>query len=137
MSDFPSFRVSEFPSFRVSEFPSFRLTEFPSFRVTEFLSLQVSKFPKEANERPGTDHVILRPMRGLYKNCTRWLNRQTDRHTEGHGDLLTNSAQWGRVGENGCKTCHKGKTIIYIRFNIIFIIYLLSVKSLFWKSAFS
>ena len=24
----------------------------------------------------------------------------THRHTYGHGDLLTNSAQWGRVGEN-------------------------------------
>ena len=26
---------------------------------------------------------------------------QTDRHTDGHGDSMTNSAQWGRVGENG------------------------------------
>ena len=24
----------------------------------------------------------------------------TDRHTHGHGDSMTNSAQWGRVGEN-------------------------------------
>ena len=24
----------------------------------------------------------------------------TDRHTDGHGDSMTNSAQWGRVGEN-------------------------------------
>ena len=24
---------------------------------------------------------------------------QTDRQTDGHGDLLTNSTQWGRVGE--------------------------------------
>ena len=38
-------------------------------------------------------------MRGLEKNCTRW-RKQTDRHTDGHGDSMTNSAQWGRVGEN-------------------------------------
>ena len=25
---------------------------------------------------------------------------QTHRHTDGHGDSMTNSAQWGRVGEN-------------------------------------
>ena len=30
---------------------------------------------------------------------SRW-HRQTYRQTHGHGDLLTNSAQWGRVGEN-------------------------------------
>ena len=51
------------------------------------------------NERPGTDHVILGPMRGLEKNFTRW-HGQTHRHTEGHGDSMTNSAQRGRVGEN-------------------------------------
>ena len=38
-------------------------------------------------------------MRGLEKNCTRW-RKQTDRHTDGHGDSMTNSTQWGRVGEN-------------------------------------
>ena len=27
-------------------------------------------------------------------------DRQTDRHTHGHGDSMTNLAQWGRVGEN-------------------------------------
>ena len=27
-------------------------------------------------------------------------NRQTDRQTHGHGDSMTNSAQWGRVGES-------------------------------------
>ena len=47
------------------------------------------------NERPGTDHVITGPMRGLKKNCTRWRT-----HTDGHGDFMTNSAQRGRVGEN-------------------------------------
>ena len=32
----------------------------------------------------------------------------TDRQTDGHGDSMTNSAQWGRVGENetGDKYCH-------------------------------
>ena len=25
---------------------------------------------------------------------------QTDTHNHGHGDSMTNSAQWGRVGEN-------------------------------------
>ena len=25
---------------------------------------------------------------------------QTDTQTDGHGDSMTNSAQWGRVGEN-------------------------------------
>ena len=33
------------------------------------------------------------------KNGTRW-RRQTDRHTNGHFDSMTNSAQLGRVGEN-------------------------------------
>ena len=33
-------------------------------------------------------------MRGLEKNCTRRLLS-----TDGHGDSMTNSAQWGRVGE--------------------------------------
>ena len=50
------------------------------------------------NERPGTDHVILGPMRGLEKNFTRW-HGQTHRHTEGHAGSMTNSAQRGRVGE--------------------------------------
>ena len=27
-------------------------------------------------------------------------NKHTDRQTDGHGDSMTNSAQWGRVGEN-------------------------------------
>ena len=30
---------------------------------------------------------------------SRW-HRQTHRQTDGHGDSMTNSAQWGRVGEN-------------------------------------
>ena len=38
-------------------------------------------------------------MRGLEKNCTRWRTH-THRQTDGHGDSMTNSAQWSRVGEN-------------------------------------
>ena len=33
------------------------------------------------NERPGSDHVIWGPMRGLEKNCT-WWRKQTQRHTD-------------------------------------------------------
>ena len=79
------------------------MTEFLSFRVTELPIFQVSKFPSfqrreggRTNDRPGTDHVISGPMRGLEKNCT----DGADRHTHGHGHSMTNSAQWGRVGEN-------------------------------------
>ena len=35
-------------------------------------------------------------MRGLEKNCTRWhiqTDRQTNTHTDGHGDSKTNSAK--------------------------------------------
>ena len=38
---------------------------------------------------------------------------QTDTQTHGHGDSMTNSAQWGRVGENKAvkkvltKICHQ------------------------------
>ena len=40
-------------------------------------------------------------MRGLIKKCTRWRKlTHTERQTDGHGDSMTNSAQWGRVGEN-------------------------------------
>ena len=38
------------------------------------------------------------PMRGLEKNFTQW-RRQTDRQTHGHGDSMTESAQWGRLSE--------------------------------------
>ena len=42
------------------------------------------------NERPGTDHVISVPMRGI-KKCTFCANVQTD----GHGNSMAESAQWG------------------------------------------
>ena len=90
LPDFPSFRVTEFLSFWISELPSFQVSKFPSFQGRE---------GGRTNERPGTDNVISGPMRGLEKNCTRWRT-QTDKQTSGHGDSMTNSAQWGRVGEN-------------------------------------
>ena len=33
------------------------------------------------NERPGTDHVISGPMRGLEKNCTLWHKHINIHHT--------------------------------------------------------
>ena len=46
-------------------------------------------------------------MRGLEKNCTQW-HRHTSPHLHGHGDSMTNSAQWGRVGENHEKSKNPG-----------------------------
>ena len=50
------------------------------------------------NERPGTDHVMSGPMRGLQKNCTRWRGT-TEPHPDRHGDFMTESAQWSRFSE--------------------------------------
>ena len=50
------------------------------------------------NETPGTDHVISGPMRGLEKKLHPM--DQTDRHPDGFGDSMTESAQWGRFSEN-------------------------------------
>ena len=50
------------------------------------------------NERPGTDHVISGPIRGLKKLHPM---AQTDTHPDGHSDSINNSTQRGRVGENG------------------------------------
>ena len=49
------------------------------------------------NERPVTDHVTSGPMRGLKK-----LHPMTksSRHTDGHGDSMTELAQWGQFNEN-------------------------------------
>ena len=48
------------------------------------------------NERPGTDHVISGPIRGLKKLHPMAQNhRQTDRH----GNTMSESAQWGRFSE--------------------------------------
>ena len=38
-------------------------------------------------------------------SVSRW-HRQTDTYNHGHGDSMTNSAQWGRVGEN-CAFCSR------------------------------
>ena len=51
------------------------------------------------NERPGTDHVISGPMRGLKKPAFDGANKLTDTQTDGHGDSMTESAQWGRFSE--------------------------------------
>ena len=62
------------------------------------------------NERPGADHVISGPMRGLEKNCTRW-HKHTNRQTSGHGDSMTESAQCS--GADSVKI--KDKFVILIR----------------------
>ena len=51
-------------------------------------------------------------------------HRQTEPQTDGHGDSMTNSAQWGRVGENKnkniCGTRRKGEYVHeYIRYDKI------------------
>ena len=51
------------------------------------------------NETPGTDYGSSGPMRGLEQNCTRW-DKQTYRHTSGHEDSMTESAQWGGISKN-------------------------------------
>ena len=51
---------------------------------------------RSTNEGPGTDHVFTGPMRSLKKTAP----DGTHKHTDGHGDSMTNSAQRDRVGEN-------------------------------------
>ena len=53
------------------------------------------------NERPGSDHVTLGPMRGLEKNCMG--SGQTDILTHGHRDSMKESAK-GRFFENNIYT---------------------------------
>ena len=43
-----------------------------------------------------TDNAISRPMRGLKKLHPM---AQTSRHPDGHGDYMTESAQWGQFSE--------------------------------------
>ena len=38
----------------------------------------------------------------------RQTQTQTHRQTDGHGDSMTNSAQWGQVGENPLQLAHSG-----------------------------
>ena len=54
------------------------------------------------NERPGSDHVIWGPMRSLHKINLNWRRTfiHTYIHTYAHGDLQTNLAERGWVGEN-------------------------------------
>ena len=56
-------------------------------------------FFRRTNERPGTAHLTLGPMRGLEENCTQW-RKHRERHPDGHGDSITELAQWGRFSEN-------------------------------------
>ena len=63
--------------------PSFRVSKFPSFERRE---------GGRTNERPGTDHVISGPMRGLEKTVFDGADNQTNKQTHGHGDSMTNSA---------------------------------------------
>ena len=49
------------------------------------------------NERPGTDHVISGPMRGLQKTASDGAERQTNTQTGGHCNSVTELAQWGRL----------------------------------------
>ena len=48
-----------------------------------------------ANERPGTDHVTSGPMIGLEKTALDGANTNTQPHMDGHGNSMTESAQWG------------------------------------------
>ena len=57
------------------------------YRIFFILQINAKRYYKKArregvktNERPGTDHVISGPMRGL-KNCT-WLRKQTQPQTD-------------------------------------------------------
>ena len=49
------------------------------------------------NERPGTDHVTSGPMRGLERKMHSMAH--TDRHPDGHGNSMTELAQWGGLSE--------------------------------------
>ena len=68
--------VSKLPSFRISKLPSYQVSKFPSFQVRE---------GGLTNERPGTDHVISGPMRGLEKTAPDGANT----HTHTHPDMAT------------------------------------------------
>ena len=48
----------------------------------------------------GTDHVFSGPMRGLKKSASDGANIQTDRHTGGHCDIKTESAQLANSAKN-------------------------------------
>ena len=55
------------------------------------------------NKRPGTDHVTGGPLRGLKNNGTSFGPLGLDGaepQMDGHGNPMTESAQWGRFSEN-------------------------------------
>ena len=39
-------------------------------------------------------------------------DRQTHTHTDGHGDSMTESAQWGRFSENATQKISSNKAVI-------------------------
>ena len=57
-----------------------------------------------------TDHVISMPIRGVEKTSSDGANKQTDR---GHGNFMTESAQWGRFRESSTNNCNFEKKIKY------------------------
>ena len=65
------------------------------FLATGLLSLSIQQWGA-TNERPGTVHVMPGPMRGLKKTASYGADKQTQRQTDGHGNSMTESAQWGR-----------------------------------------
>ena len=55
------------------------------------------------NERPGTVHVTSGPIRGLENKMH--LMAQTHTQKDGHGNSMTELAQWGRFSENRVRGC--------------------------------
>ena len=52
----------------------------------------------------GTNHVISGPMRGLKKlHSISQTNRQTDKQTDGHGESMTELAQWDTESLDRCR----------------------------------
>ena len=65
------------------------------------------------NERLRTEHVISGPMRGLKKLN---LMAQTHKQTDGHGDSMTESAQWGRFSDNYIRTYKLYMVVLLIEY---------------------
>ena len=79
------------------------VSEFPSFRVTKFPSFQVSKGGREGGPMRGLELIMW--SQGQWEASEKTAPDGAHRQTSGHGDSMTNSAQWGRVGEKencGC-----------------------------------
>ena len=60
------------------------------------LGKEIFKPGGRINERPGTDHVVSGPMRGLKKTAP----DGADTHIHGHANTMTESARWGLFSEN-------------------------------------